>query len=282
MVSLISRRGSLYCSGAVLACVFVGVYFGFLKALASVWIRVPEFSYGAVVPVIVGYLLWRRRDQIIAQEESGCLASLGLVFFGCCLQVVASLSGTLLFSGVAFATTLAGMVGFVLGRKRLRIVVAPIALLILMVPLPSYAVDELTWRLQVAASTISSAMLELFGLPVYHDGNLLRLSNYVLEVKEACSGSRSIFALVALALVLGFNAERKWWVRLSLGLAAPFLAVAANVLRIVGTGLIAHEWGGLAANDSLHTAWGILTFVAAVMGLLAFHRILRWAQHTYA
>jgi exosortase len=268
--------------GALLAGVLVAVYFEFLKTLAIVWIRDPEFSYGAVVPVIVGYLVWRRRDQIVATEEKGSLASLGLVLFGCCLQVVASLSGTLLFSGVAFASTLAGIVGFVLGRKRLRIVAAPVALLILMVPLPSYLVDELTWRLQVAASTISSGMLELFGLPVYHDGNLLRLSNYVLEVKEACSGSRSIFALLALALVLGFNAERKWWIRLSLGMAAPFLAVAANVLRIVGTGLIAHEWGSLAANDSLHTAWGILTFVAAVMGLLAFQRILRWAQHTYA
>jgi exosortase len=268
--------------GAVLACVLVAVYFGFLKALASVWIRNPEFSYGAVVPVIVGYLIWKRKDQILTQEESGCVASLGLVIFGCCLQVVASLSGTLLFSGIAFASSLAGIVGFVLGRKRLRIVAAPVALLILMVPLPSYLVDELTWRLQIAASTVSSVMLELFGLPVYHDGNLLRLSNYVLEVKEACSGSRSIFALLALALVLGFNAERKWWIRLSLGMAAPFLAVAANVLRIVGTGLIAHEWGNVAANDSLHTAWGILTFVAAVMGLLAFQRILRWAQHSYA
>jgi exosortase len=178
--------------------------------------------------------------------------------------------------------TFAGIVGFVLGRKCLQIVAAPVALLILMVPLPSYVVDELTWRLQVAASTISALLLEFLGVPVFHDGNLVRLSNYVLEVKEACSGSRSIFALVALALVLGFSAERKWWIRVSLGMVAPFLAVAANVLRIVGTGLIAHEWGGLAANDSLHATWGILTFIAAVTGLVSFHRFLQWVQHTHA
>ena len=38
---------------------------------------------------------------------------------------------------------------------------------------------------------------------LYQEGNLLNLPNYVLEVREACSGSRSIFALIALALILG-------------------------------------------------------------------------------
>jgi exosortase len=254
----------------------------FLRTLSEIWIKEPEFSYGAAIPVIVACLLWKRLNALLAEEEEGWLPGLALVFVGCCLQIVASLSGTLLFSAIAFATTLAGIVGFVLGRKRLRIVGAPLALLTLMVPLPSYFVDELTWRLQIAASTISSAMLELLGVPVYHDGNLLKLTNYVLEVKEACSGSRSIFALVALALVLGFSLEHKWWVRLSLGGAALLLAVASNVLRIVGTGLIAHQWGSMAANDSLHMAWGILTFIGAVIALLGCQKVLKWAQHVHA
>ena len=104
----------------------------------------------------------------------------------------------------------------------------------------------------------------------------MKLSNYILEVKQACSGSRSIFALAALALMLGFGLERKWWIRVLLLAAAPILAILANVIRIVGTGLIASRFGNIAADEMLHTVWGVLVFTIAVMGLFGFQRFLLW------
>jgi exosortase len=257
-------------------------YAAFLKTLLGVWFSDPEASYGILIPALVAYLLWARRDRLKQQEKSYWLLGLGIVLVSCVLQIVASLNGTILLSGLAFAATLIGVVGFLWGRQCLRIVLGPLMLLIIMVPLPSYAAGELSWHLQAGASTVSSWILRLLGVPVYQDGNLLALANYVLEVKQACSGSRSIFALLALALVLGLNAERKWWIRALLVAAAPVLAIGANVVRIVGTGLIARRWGNLAANESLHTVWGILVFVMAVAGLLAIERALQWAKNEYA
>jgi exosortase len=152
----------------------------------------------------------------------------------------------------------------------------------LMIPLPAYVAGELSWHLQGLASTISSTTLRLLGTPVLQEGNLLKLPNYVLEVQQACSGSRSLFALIALALLLGLSATRKWWIRVLLVAIAPALAVGANIVRIVGTGLIARRWGALAAEESLHMVWGILVFVIAVLGLLGFQRLLRWATNEYA
>jgi exosortase len=198
------------------------------------------------------------------------------------LQVLASLSGSLILYGFAFAISVMGITGFLFGRECLRIVAAPFGFLILMIPMPSYLLGELTWHLQTVASTASSSILRGMSIPVYQNGNLLKLANFTLEVKEACSGSRFVFALLALALLLGLTVEQKWGVRLSLVIAAPILAVFANVGRIVGTGLIASRFGPLAADESLHAVWGIGVFILAVTELLIFQRILRWLSRTLA
>jgi exosortase len=255
---------------------------GFLRDLVKAWFQNEEFSYGVLIPFIVATLIWWRRDQLRKQISEGWSGGLWITAAGCGLQILASMSGSFLLSGIALTMTIMGMAGFLWGKNLLRNILAPLALLVLMVPLPSYAVGELSWHLQSTASSISAATLGLLGVPVYQDGNLLRLSNYVLEVKQACSGSRSIFALLALACVLGVSSERKLWVRGLLVVAAPVLAIGANVVRIVGTGLIASRWGDLAANESLHAAWGVVVFMIAVIGLLGLQRLVRWATHAYA
>jgi exosortase len=254
----------------------------FLTALVKNWLSEPEFSYGITIPILTVYLLWVRRAQLREQRIVSHPLGLASILVGCGLHVIGSLSGTLLVSGVGLVLTILGIILYLFGGRHLRIAALPVALLVLMVPLPSYAVGQVSWHLQERASTISSVVLRFLSVPVFQDGNLLNLPNYVLEVKQACSGSRSIFALLALALILGFSIERKWWARTLLVAAAPLLAVGANIVRIVGTGLIARQWGALAASESLHAAWGVIVFLVAVMGLLAFQRFLQWAASEYA
>ena len=252
-------------------------YLSFLTQLFHSWIRDEEYSFGILIPLIVVYLVWNRRTKLLNSEKSSWLPGLILVLVGSGMQVFASRSGTLLLSGVSFVVTVSGIVGYLFGKKRLAVVLGPLLLLILMVPLPSYAVGQLSWYLQSAASTASGAVLGFLGVPVYQDGNFLRLPQYVLEVKEACSGSRSIFALLALAWALGISTDSKYWARVLLILITPILAFVANVIRIVGTGLVAREWGSLAANESLHTFWGLTVFLIAVFGLVGIQNLLRRA-----
>jgi exosortase len=267
---------------SVLVSTFLLQYFAFFKTLLTTWLRDPQFSYGILIPGIVAYLIWRRRSRLATVEKQVWNPGLSIVLAGCALQVLASRSGSLLISGAALALSLAGAVGYLWGKHYMRIVALPLAFLMLMVPLPSYVIGGVTWDLQVAASTISAFFLSWLGVPVYQDGNLLRLPNYTLEVQEACSGSRSICALLAMALVLGMSLEKKWRIRIALIMAAPLLAIMANVIRIAGTGLLAWRFGELAANESLHSIWGMVVFMAAAGGLLGFHRLLQWATIEYA
>jgi len=275
-----NRTGLVYLLLA--ACLSLAIllsYGGVFRALWSVWHRDTEFSYGALVPLLVGYLIWLRREALLRSESVGWTPAILGVIGGCGLQILASFSGTLVLSGLSLAVTLIAGVGFLWGREHLRIVSLPLGLTFLMVPVPTYLADDITWRLQIAASAASSVLLRLLGVPVYQDGNLLVLTNYVLEVKQACSGSRSLYALIGLALVLGLTTEKKWWVRICLLCTTPFLSLTANLIRIVGTGLVAYKWGSLAANESLHWVWGVLVFLMAVLGLFGVQRLLRWVAN---
>jgi exosortase len=257
---------------------FLLPYWGFLGQFFKVWTEDVEFSHGILIPPIVVYLLWLRREQIRSARENGWITGLAVTALGCVLLVLARLTGNLLLCSLAFAVSALGLVGSLSGGERMRRVVAPMLVLTLMAPIPSYVLGQLSWHLKVSATAASSAVLRMAGIPVYQDGNLLRLPNYVLEVREACSGTRSVFALLALAIVLGITSEQKWWKRLLLIALAPALAVFGNILRIVGTGLIASHDGRLAANESLHSAWGIVVFLVAVSFLFGFQRVMRWEK----
>ena len=274
------RTSLLLLAGLILAILLT--YGGFFRSLGYVWLKNTEFSYGALVPALIGYLIWLRRESLRKIERLGWTPAIVGVIGGCALAILASSSGTLILSGLSLVIVLISIVGYLWGRAFLRAVALPLGLTVLMVPVPLYLADEITWRLQVIASSASSVILRFLGVPVYQDGNLLLLTNYVLEIKEACSGSRSLFALLGLALVLGLTTEKRRWVRFCLLVAAPLLSLGANLIRIVGTGLIAYRWGNLAANESLHWVWGVLVFMIAVLGLFGVQKLLRWAPNKNA
>jgi exosortase len=117
-------------------------------------------------------------------------------------------------------------------------------------------------------------LLPLLGVPVLREGNVINLPAMPLEVVEACSGIRSLLSLVTLAIIYGYLVETRTWVRVVLALAAIPIAVAANSLRIVGTGLLVQYWDPDKAEGFFHTFSGWLIFVVALAMLVLFHRLL--------
>jgi exosortase len=192
------------------------------------------------------------------------------------------LSGILLLSGTGLIAAFIGMAAFLWGKRQCQLVALPLAFLIFMVPLPSYMLGMISWRLQAGASTVSTGLLQRLGIPVFQDGNLLVLPNYVLTVKEACSGTRSVFALMALAVLLGVLNKGRWVPRLLLFASAPGIALLSNIIRIVGTGLAAYFFGEVAVQETLHVMWGIIVFVIGVAGLLGMNKGLQWASERFA
>jgi exosortase len=96
-----------------------------------------------------------------------------------------------------------------------------------------------------------------------------------LQVADACSGIRSLMSLATLAVIYGYFAEHKTSVRVLLAIAALPIAVAANSLRIVVTGLLVQYWDVDKAQGFFHEFQGWLMFVSSLVMLYLFHHIYR-------
>ena len=106
------------------------------------------------------------------------------------------------------------------------------------------------------------------------EGNVINLPAMALEVAEACSGIRSLMSLVALAIIYGYLMEKRLWVRWILACASVPIAVAANSVRIIGTGLLVQYWDPEKAEGYFHASWGWIIFVISLLMLYALHGLI--------
>jgi exosortase len=246
-----------------------------LRHLVAQWWSDPDYSHGFFVPLFSGYVLWHQRDRWIRIEIKPSNFGLLVMLAAIGLLLVGSLGAELFVARLSLLVLLAGMILFLAGWRFLRAVSFPLWFLIFMIPLPQIVYNQITFPLQLLASRFASFWLELVHVPVLRDGNILVLSNYSLEVVEACSGIRSLMTLISLAVIYGYLLESRLWVRILLVVLMVPSAIVSNAIRIMGAGVMAHRFGPAAAEGFLHEFSGWVIFLIALLLLFAFHRILR-------
>ena len=154
MTSLAQRKPADLALWTILGGVLVLQYAAFVKAVSQVWFSDQEFSYGLVVPLVVAYLIWMRRNDLHQATKGNMAPRSG---HRRCRRLPRYTRepnrNADLPSSVALAVSLMGIVAFLWGRRVVSIVAFPLALLVLMVPLPSYVSGQFSWNLQQLAST---------------------------------------------------------------------------------------------------------------------------------
>lgn len=190
------------------------------------------------------------------------------------ILTVGVLGAELFLSRVSSVLLLGSLVVFFLGWHWLRQLLFPLSFLLLMIPIPAIVFNQITFPLQILASKTASLLLPWLGVPVLREGNVIRLPAMALEVAEACSGIRSLLSLMTLAIIYSYLLEKRIWVRAVLTLASIPIAVAANSLRIVGTGLLVQYWDAAKAEGFFHAFSGWLIFIVSLMLLFGLHQLL--------
>jgi exosortase len=200
----------------------------------------------------------------------------GLVIILLSLGVFAMgvLAAELFLTRISLVGVIVGSVLFVWGTSHVRALAFPLALLPLMVPLPAIVFNQIALPLQLIASRVGETTIAAFGIPVLRDGNILELPSMTLAVAEACSGIRSLISLVTLAVVLAYFTGRGPWGRVVVVASAVPIAIAANALRVAGTGVTAHWIGRSAAEGFFHGFSGWLLFVTAFAALAGVQAIV--------
>jgi exosortase len=154
----------------------------------------------------------------------------------------------------------------------------PVILLVLAIPLPELVIVKLTAPLQLIASRIGATLIEWRGIPVMLNGNVIRIPYQELFVAEACSGLRSLTALVNLGVLLGAMLLTRAWSRVALLVLAVPMAILINGFRIFLTAFLVVFVSPEAGQGFMHTTEGWLMFVVAFASLGAVAALLLWIE----
>jgi exosortase len=245
---------------ALLGGLVVALYWDVVPSMAYVWWTDEAYSHGLLIPPLAAYVAWLNRDRILATPASADSRGLILAAAGCTLHVLGRLGAEFFLTRVSLVVILAGIILTYWGLGRLRQMAFSLVLLATMVPIPAIVYNKLAAPLQLFASWVASNAIQMMGIPIFRDGNVMHLSNISLGVAEACSGLRSISSLSVLALVLGYFICRTLPIRSLLFFLAFPVAIGVNVLRIVITALFAREDPAL-AEGFFHSFSGWVVFL---------------------
>jgi exosortase len=260
----------------VLTAAFFWAYWPVLPGLAAQWWNEPEYSHGFLIPLVSAVLIWSKRDDLRQATITSGYWGLALMAFAVVVYIVGSVGADLFLQRVSLVVMLAGGVLYVAGAEVLRIVLFPLAILVLMIPLPGIIFNAVAFPLQLFAAQVSSAVLEVCGIPVFREGNVMHLAAASLDVEEACSGIRSLMSLTALTVIYTYLVHTSWIPRVILMMAVVPIAIIVNVFRVTVTGLLAHYASLDTAMDVFHTAGGVPVFLIAAGLLLGISHLLRF------
>ena len=260
----------------VLGLLLLGLYSSVLGHLVLQWWQDPNFSHGFFVPLFSAFVVWQQRARLSRLAAKPSWFGLVIVAFGMCMLIVGQLGAELFLARSSLLIVLAGLIVLFYGWIFFRALLFPWAFLFLMVPIPAILFNQITFPLQLLASRVSAAILPFFGVPILREGNVINLPSMALEVAEACSGIRSLMSLVTLAIIYGYLLEKRLWVRYLLAIASIPIAVAANSVRIIGTGLLVQYWDPEKAEGYFHASWGWIIFVISLILLYGLHALVGW------
>jgi exosortase len=244
------------------------LYHGTAPRLVHQWATDDDYTHGFLILPLALYFVWDGRERLKGLAARPSLWGAGLLAFGLLMLVVGSVGAELFLQRSSFVVVLAGLVWLILGTVFLRVLAFPLAFLVFMIPLPAIVMNAVAFPLQLFAAQTATFCMEAAGIPVLREGNVITLASTTLEVAEACSGIRSLQALLALGAVYGYFSQKAAWKKWALVLLSVPIAIAANAFRVAGTGFLAHYWGAEMAQGFYHGFAGWIVFVVAFALLL--------------
>jgi len=253
----------------------IAAYFTILVKLVNQWSTDDDVSHGFFVPIVAAYIAWTRRDALLRIQWKPAWWGLGLLLWAAVQAYLGLLGAELFLQRTAFLMSLLGLLLVLGGTALVRELLFPLLLLPFMIPLPTVIYNQITFPLQLFASTVAEKSLEILNVPVIRDGNILELASQKLSVAEACSGIRSLLSLSFLSQVYAYFFDRKVWMRWVLLIATVPIAIIANSARVTITGLFSEIDPSL-AEGFFHEAEGWVIFVVALAMLVVVHLLINF------
>lgn len=251
-------------------------------SLVQDWWTLPEAGHGLLLAPVALWLAWKA--GIRPDAAPGRTVGLIVLFVAVVLRCAAGLAAEFFTMRASIIIALAGLTIYHHGLRQLLHWWLPFTLACLSIPLPDLVTQTLALPLQFRASKMGAALLRARHVPVMLTGNVIRLPGHELFVTEACSGLRSLTALLSVAVLMGAMLLRTLTGRVALVLLAIPIAIVLNGIRVFLTGFLVYFVSPALGNGFMHQTEGWLLFLVSMsalgamawLELVAERRVLAW------
>lgn len=243
------------------AIAFLILFWSPIVTLGRDWWSDPDAGHGLLLGPVALYLAWKSGVHEAARGQPRL--GLAILGFAVLVRYLSSLAAELFTMRGSMVLAIAGLVVYAWGVRQVIRWWLPFTLIVLSIPLPSVVLGSLALPLQFKATQMGAALLEWRQVPLRLSGNVLQLPGRTLFVTEACSGLRSLTALLALGVLIAGLWLRLPVLRVLLVLLAIPIAVLLNGVRVFLTGFLVHFVDPRMGDGFMHMTEGWVMFVIA-------------------
>jgi exosortase len=250
-----------------------------LAQLVRDWWTLPEAGHGLLLAPVSIWLAWKAGIRPGAQGN----VALGvtMLLLAVVIRFMAGLAAELFTMRASMVLALGGLTVFYYGFRQLLHWWLPFLLASLAIPLPELVTQALALPLQFRASELGAALLRTRDIPVLLTGNVIRIPGHELFVTEACSGLRSLTALLSLAVLMGGLMLRLPAIRVLLVALAIPIAIVINGVRVFLTGFLVYFVDPALGTGFMHVTEGWLLFVISFSCIAAITWLAATAERSW-
>ena len=245
-----------------------------LRSLAHVWNTEPDYSHGYLVAPFTILMLWIRRKSLPTAATGPGWGGIVLLAAGFGLRFAGERLFLTPLSGWGMVLWLAGACWLVAGGRVFQWALPALGFLLFMIPLP-FRIDQLmSWHLQTLTTQMSAVLFECLGQSAVAEGHMVYVGEHVLEIEQACSGLRMFMVIGAIAFACVALQRRSRFENLILIAAIAPVAMLANTIRVVATGLLLPKFSGEETGARLShdgAGWMMIVVAIALFGLLVMY-----------
>jgi exosortase len=230
------------------------------------------YSHVFVIPLISGYLIYKKRNLLFFSPERFYASGIPLLAFGMTLFLSGrSVRENLVINDYVAIITLSALImwigGFIFlyGLNTFREAFFPFLFLLFMVPIPSILIDKIIYSLNIGSAWVTYILFKIAGIQFLKEGFVFHCPGIDIIIEKQCSGIRSTMGLLIPTVFSSYFFLNTGWKRALLVFAVFPVTVLKNGFRILVLSMIAiYLYPQHPFITFLHLHGGILFYIPAI------------------
>lgn len=246
------------------------------RTLARDWWNNPDAGHGLLLFPVSVWLAWK--SGLVRNRAPNVWLGTAVLVAAIFLRYLSGLAAELFTMRFSMWLAAIGVIVFAFGLRQVRHWWLPVTLMLLAIPLPATITNSLAIPLQFQASKLGTALIEWRNIPVRTNGNVIAIPGQTLFIAEACSGLRSLTALVSLGVMIGGIWLRSVTGRVALIALTIPIAIVVNSFRIFLTAFLMYFVDPALGRGFMHESEGWALFVVAFGFIGGVGALIGWVE----